>query len=68
MYTGLRGAALGELPASGTVLRIMLYIKKHYKNISIYFKKRLILPAFYPDILMFIIILLVYKTLGTFHR
>ena len=26
VYTGLRGAALGELPASGTVLRIILYL------------------------------------------
>ena len=26
MYTGLRGAAQGELPASGTVLRILLYL------------------------------------------
>ena len=26
VYTWLRGAALGELPASGTVLRIILYV------------------------------------------
>ena len=26
MYPGLRGAALGEVPTSGTVLRIMLYV------------------------------------------
>ena len=26
MYTGLRGAAWGQLPASGTVLRIILYL------------------------------------------
>ena len=27
VYTGLRGAAKGELPASGTVLKIILYIR-----------------------------------------
>ena len=31
MYTGLRGAALGELPASGKVLSISLYSKNSNK-------------------------------------
>ena len=44
------------------------HIYKHHENLSIYLKTGLEinLPAFNPDILMFIIILLVYKTFGTF--